>query len=117
MAEIQNTKQLVFDLNLRFRYCNLEFIWPNFKIRWCLQFGVSGLSGSDNCSSAFGIDNFSAGATFTERSLRKKHRSLSTSNDGNEAHPVPHFEPILYRTRLSVDGQDATSERSISKRV
>ncbi len=23
----------------------MEFIWPNFKIRWCLQFVISGLSG------------------------------------------------------------------------
>jgi hypothetical protein len=31
MTKIQNPKQLAFDL-IR----DLEFIWPNFKIRWCL---------------------------------------------------------------------------------
>jgi hypothetical protein len=30
---------------LRFGYWNLKFIWPNFKIRWCLYFVISGLSG------------------------------------------------------------------------
>ena len=34
-------KQLGFRSCLRFGYCNLEFIWPNFKIRWCLLFVIS----------------------------------------------------------------------------
>ena len=31
MTEIQNSKQLAFDLNLRFRYCNLVLVFCYFR--------------------------------------------------------------------------------------
>ena len=66
MTKIQNSKQLAF-----YHIRDLEFIWPNFKIRWCLYFVISGLYGLGICSSNFGIDSCPAGATFSERSLGK----------------------------------------------
>ena len=53
MIEIQNSKQSAFNL-IR----DLEFIWPNFKIRWCLYSVISDIY-------EFGIDSCPAGATFS----------------------------------------------------
>ena len=66
MTEIQNSKQLAFDL-----IWDLDIVIWNLFVIWCLEFVISGLYGLGICSSNFGIDNCSAGATFSERSLRK----------------------------------------------
>ena len=66
MTEIQNSKQLAFDL-----IWDLDIVIWNLFVIWCLSFVISGLSELDNCSSGFGIDNCPAGAIFSERSLAK----------------------------------------------
>ena len=66
MTEIQNPKQLAFDL-----IWDLDIEILNLFVIWCLQFIISGLSGLGICSSNFGIDSCPVGATFSERSLGK----------------------------------------------
>ena len=65
ITEIQNSKQLVFDLIL-----DLDIVIWNLFVIWCLYFVISGLSGLGIYSSNFCI-NCPAGATFPERSLGK----------------------------------------------
>jgi hypothetical protein len=52
MSEIQNSNDWRLSY-LRFGYCHLEFIWPNFKIRWFLRFAISGSSGDGSLSHIF----------------------------------------------------------------
>ena len=94
MTKIQNPKQVAIDL-----IWDLEFIWPNFKIRWYLQFVISRLSELGICSFNFGVNGCPPGAYFSEPSLGKNLVPIYL-NHIMFAHDLCHSQIEYFRLRL-----------------